>query len=287
MKFDELLKVLEKGVNKTKVEIIAELRVYHKSFERLDKITYSRWFNGVTTPSLYKQILILKCFNKSIFDIIDVFDDIPVLKYQQEIYNGIFDSIENGYYRVRYKNNLCQDDFSKLNISMKVLASLDEDDMLERFYEQMEFYEKIKSLPIDTHVVYLKESNELRSHTAFFYNVNKVKNFLHIKSKLNSKSIFIHVGYYDSRKYHELIISLMFNCILDNYPDTETVYAAFRTSNFHSYIYVLGGEIIKVYNEEYHDDRVYLARFDWYKLVSNSLIFNFIRKNKIYYKENF
>ncbi|MCG3815971.1 hypothetical protein I3256_08465 [Photobacterium damselae] len=51
----------------TRKECIAKLNLYHDEFINLDSVTFSRWMNGRTIPSLLKQLLICDFFQYDIF----------------------------------------------------------------------------------------------------------------------------------------------------------------------------------------------------------------------------
>lgn len=58
MSFSVLLKNFREEHHLTQAEVIDKLSL-HKPFYRLDKVTYSRWENGHSSPPLYKQFKVL------------------------------------------------------------------------------------------------------------------------------------------------------------------------------------------------------------------------------------
>ncbi|MFA0001731.1 hypothetical protein AB4428_25910, partial [Vibrio lentus] len=49
---------------------LIELLYKEREFQQLDHVTLSRWITGKTTPSLYKQVLIIKVLNISLLSFI-------------------------------------------------------------------------------------------------------------------------------------------------------------------------------------------------------------------------
>ncbi|HIF9408388.1 TPA: hypothetical protein ACX6R8_000219 [Photobacterium damselae] len=63
MMLKELLKSKVSRSGVTQSRIVSQLNLYHKEFENLDDITFSRWVNGRTKPSRLKTFLLVLFFS--------------------------------------------------------------------------------------------------------------------------------------------------------------------------------------------------------------------------------
>ncbi len=59
------IKLSDDCVNAT--SIIAKLQLFSSLFEKLDSVTFSRWVNARTIPSIEKQLMVIKCFELDLY----------------------------------------------------------------------------------------------------------------------------------------------------------------------------------------------------------------------------
>ncbi len=66
MTLKQLLKCKVSQYDGTQTKLVSQLNLFHKEFENLDDITFSRWVNGRTTPSRLKTFLLILFFTDNI-----------------------------------------------------------------------------------------------------------------------------------------------------------------------------------------------------------------------------
>ena len=66
-----------------------------KEFQQLDHVTLSRWITGKTTPSLYKQVYIVKILNISLLSFITDIKYSP--KKVPSTYSTVFDKFKKSF----------------------------------------------------------------------------------------------------------------------------------------------------------------------------------------------
>ncbi|UJZ95544.1 hypothetical protein IHC87_19020 [Photobacterium damselae subsp. damselae] len=94
-------KISQNKINRS--DLIAQLNLYHKEFNNLDAITFSRWITNKTTPSPYKQILISNYFNDD--PVVFIKDNITTKKESKlviNLFDKVMNNIESSYSNISY-----------------------------------------------------------------------------------------------------------------------------------------------------------------------------------------
>lgn len=106
MKFSEYLLLMINKNKKKQKEMICDLNLKYKKLNSLDEVTFSRWINSKTSPSLEKQLLIAHYLEKGAIKFIKNID-IPKNKKAVEVAKkDAFMKINNKYHDIYYSKPL-------------------------------------------------------------------------------------------------------------------------------------------------------------------------------------
>lgn len=268
---------------------VCALQLHHATFYSLDNVTFSRWVNNKTTPSLEKQLIIARYFEQDLNFFIQEINEPTPSNNIMDTYNKIFNFIDNTYHKMSYKKQ--SNDRRILNLIN--VEKHDYNVLLGDFYKQMEVYNRISTEMdasehnMNTTVFMIKQQGKIISHIS----VNKdFRQFIpYIKQKVNylsnSKSIFINVGHYSSRDNYEILIGHLFCYIIEQHENTEYCYILTRTQLFINLLEQLGGTVVVIQQEYPKDKRLCLLQFNLSKLLGQPFVFKKIKASYLSYCE--
>lgn len=156
MSFNIYLKNKISNSAHTRNEIIAKLNLYHKEFCNLDAITLSRWINRKTTPSIYKQLLIVQFFEDNILTFLSTNANLKKKpKYTTDIYKKLMADIEKSYNNINY--------FASYNNSTYNVSVINRQEYfkhLKVFYNNYNLYRDMHNeLKSDVKSIYILNNN--------------------------------------------------------------------------------------------------------------------------------
>ncbi len=271
-------------------DFIAKLQMYdYRNFSGLDAITLSRWLNGKTTPSMYKQMIIAKCLDVDIIDFVLNVDS-KKLKYS----NKISDLVANFVKLLDYVNPILS--YHKLEINTKIYV--ENVDFNNHYGELGHFYENVDSLRKFTQDLYslnnaisyttlrlLNSDNSLIGH---WIGIEPMENLIGLSSfaKLSKKELeegyLIHIGFF--RNSRDLFDSISFACCyyIAQPRLKNKKYAYLLISGFSFYElakHVFGAEDVRYYpTSDETASGVYLVKLDIVKAIVNPVILPSIQK---------
>lgn len=286
MNFKEYLssQIKKKGI--TRKQFIIELQVKFAAFEALDAITLTRWMNGTTNPSLYKQLLIASFFEK---DLASFITQITSKKSQlsfNNVYQKLFNNIDKSYHRLSYLP-LPQ---KQLTLSLLKLGKESHREQFGDFYRNMDKYRCVMQ-DMDkrghevTHTVFKLEYNKkIISHISFVVDITQfqpyLKTFVRAPSK---KSILVNVTFFECRDYYELLLGLLCNHIIKHHPDVDELYIAVRGRDLLDLLEMMGGHLISSSSETPTIGNIHLVYFEFKRLISFPFVFNLVQEKYAQY----
>lgn len=285
--FCNLLKKLELKSNDSRKEIIAKLQMYHPIFSSLDEITFSRWVTGYSQPSMLKIILLNKYFSAPLTELIELIPMCKISQKEHKAYDRLFTHVDDSYHRVSYY----PENSEQVYLKHSSLSTDDHREQLGSFYNSFGTYRFIFQKMDDNHhttqieLFTLEWCSHILSHTSYIHDFSQFAHYLNISiNTSNERSILINVSYYTYKHFYAILFGSMLNHVIEHHTQLDSVYIAFRGQLSIAYIESIGGEIIWSKKETNLLGNIYIARFDFNTLISNPMIFNFIKGSKSSYE---
>ncbi|PSB84767.1 hypothetical protein [Photobacterium damselae] len=270
---------LHEKIHKDKLSrknIINDLSYYNEEFYCLDAITFSRWINGRTNPSIYKQILICYFLNDSVYMYLkELRSHISTPKSFTLRMNKIFEAIEREYSSILY--NVNQDDES--SFVLKKLTDKEYDKEFRTFFSNFtsykDIYEKHINLKKERTIYSIQEIKDesITSHVNFFvydgggigivndlFGLNIVEN--------NSKVLIIDISFYRSQESYKRLISIFIKFIFDNNLEECICFSISRGRDFLHLFESIGFDQVGSYIPD-KNCNIYLLKYPFLKLMSH------------------
>ncbi|MGF1901074.1 hypothetical protein [Aliivibrio sifiae] len=282
MKFGQYLLHMLNNKNKTQTRVVCELQLKFDIFSSLDEITFSRWVNNKTTPSLEKQLLIAYHLEKKMSFFISNIDNKKCKKSLITKFDETFERIENSYHQINYRKSLKEDKTLSLMNMNKETHRIS----LGCFYNQFKIYKDIFSyidnnkIDITTTVLAIKNNGEVISHISFNRNIEKIIPYVQKKHTSDmEKSISINIGYYSNKESYNILTGHLFCHLIDNFISINKIYVISNGKYFNDFLEELGGEICIQDKDKENIGDTYIFKFNFIQLLSNPFIFNQIKNS--------
>lgn len=256
----------------SRTDLLVKLQLEYAEFNGLDNITLSRWVNGVTTPSLNRQILIAKA-SDSLFDFLSNCPEIKVptaIKNKYNNYLNQFDSIYHSidhcehmhkYYYFKGPNLIGRDIYAhymnKLNVNVTVKRYFKLHNMtpvVEVFYRAKEPLSRASSfvcMSINTHM--------------FLEAIGFDKK--EIASLTNGGALFINLSFFRCSNDYKDIFGLLLNHIIFNHLDLHSVIMVARGRDSMMWFETIGAEQVKLIEHSTVYGNIYLYKISLSKLL--------------------
>ncbi len=276
--FDSFLKeiVLKKH---SRSELLVILHLYSEKFLGLDSITLSRWVNGATKPSSFKQLLIADachCLNEYLSQC-----EIPSIPICQEKKYKTFMSLIDGYYHFLSKNT--NESFWIKNMTYAkskslywhYLNKLSEDNAILKFDK--------RKPSVKVNIVY-SAATECSAASSFICLIEQPSLFIEIINKLPLKInidssdgvIFITLSYFKSSVDFECLIGLLSNYVILNLFNKNDVIFIVRGEKIpHDFYMSLKSYNIGILEKTKNLGNVYLYKADLKELIASPIILKF------------
>ncbi|WP_394126327.1 hypothetical protein [Vibrio hepatarius] len=281
MEFSDFLKKVILA-NTSRRELLTGLQLKYVEFNGLDEITLSRWVNGNTSPSLYRQLLIADFVDEMPFYLDSCMTPMPSGKAirQFEQYSEQFDSV---YHRIRNPN--CGDSLYFLreeNTKCRYLFSyVFQFSTLKALQEKLD----MAGIGIELNVFYIGQKNCAESCLFFHDSAGEVLSTAGVDFDARN-SVLFGVSFFKNSDHCEIISSFAFNHLLRNFFDRKKIIFTVRGSAGMQYFEKIGGELIA--SKKNHElGNLYLYSFETEKLFSNVIVLTLIKQHNRSYKKYF
>ncbi|OCH48162.1 hypothetical protein [Aliivibrio fischeri] len=277
--FKEFLnKIIIKKIKRK--DLMVKLQLGHEEFNGVDAITMSRWFNGVTTPSLYRQLLICELTNckKQYFELIE-HPKIPVtLENSMSNFTTQFDSIYHELLRDTKQNEIYT--INTTNINSREIT--------HPFMKHINAKRKL--------INYMDDHNIKYSTTFFITGQKKDKLvnsyiFTHTRSDLVFKalnipassynpkdSLYFGLGFYRCSSDHEVLFGLVLNHLVHKHLDVQNLFIVCRGLKSMLWLECFGAEQVSIIEASNKMGNIYLYTISTQKILSNPVIITHIKK---------
>ncbi len=268
--------------NLSRSEVIAKLQLFSfNDFCGTDHITLSRWLNGRTTPSLYKQILIAICLEQNVGQFL-VMSDLHPSKLPIRIFN-----IKSKFEKtIDYLNpTLSYKNLDHIKCNIVEFKYFDFNRTFKDFYDNIS-----SSIPILD--ILEKQKENFKNHTILLYNkyseiiahfpiLEGLTYFPNITKKDLNNSFLINVVFFQTtNQYYELIIHASCLYLLNPYylRQKRNVYILVHgLATYEITKSVFSAEDVKYPNSK-NNHGIYMLKVDILKAITNPIIIRRIQK---------
>lgn len=276
-----------------RIQLITKLHLNHPEFSGLDQITFSRWKNGITTPSVLKQILIAK-ESDTLWEYITSSETPNVntnlsIKYQKYI-----NQFDNYYHAVN-------DDFSK-NKYYYYTGNVDDSvtiygHFLDSSYVRNEFLEERvkKGVNFNVEVFYRSDKNMeeacsyvllVREPSALFSLLEQVMRERVAISRFYNGCIYVSLSYFASSKDFEILAGFLLNHIFWQVIEQYDVMLTIRGKESINFLESIGAKRIALVEASKRIGNIYLYHLKWKDFVGSSVIIKIIKNQATNYFYN-
>ena len=207
-----LIRKLEKKSGLKRRVVVEKLQRFHNVFSALDEVTFCRWVNGTTTPSFYKQLLLISFFSFPMLEFMKMMDYKTVTTRQISAYKKILNMIDNPYHRMSY----APIPIDTATLSYLHLGIDKHWELLGGFYQNIayasdfSFARYINKFDLDTHVFTISIKGSILSHTSCIFNASYFFEKVNFGvKKVSDRSAFINVSYYVNSDFLEALLGNM------------------------------------------------------------------------------
>lgn len=268
--------------------LIAKLQLFSPVFEKLDSVTFSRWLNDRTIPSLEKQIQVLLCFESKFYPYLECINLPSVSRSFTKVYEEVFDNIESSYHSIITYKDLD----SSISPSIEAMTWSQLQNAVPNFYESISSYERLFS-EIEkynsSNITFCSIRNESKviSHFSASSDIEILSTIFSgdLDIDFKRKSVFINIGYCACRKHYDMLVGVLLNYIYDQHTSIDDFYVIVRRPDFLNLIESFGGKLISANREDDVIGNVYLLKVNVMKALTNPFIFSLLKGAYAVYQE--
>ncbi|HIF9312792.1 TPA: hypothetical protein ACX6Q1_001070 [Photobacterium damselae] len=277
MSFKNFINEQTLSMEHSRVSYIAKINLYHKEFINLDSVTFSRWVNGRTVPSLFKQILLCLFFKTDVMTFIKNKNYTITSKGKklEDTYTKTMRNISNSIVNINYSYS--RDTTSKYQVS--VYKKNEYRKKYAIFYNNFTIYKdflsKIDSLSIIPITLTFEElrNNHIVGHDSISYvskeNKKHFCEFFNITLNDIDDFWFANIGFHSSSNSFKLALTVMFYFLY--YQKKDDYLSLIRGEEaFHNLTEIGYQQIGKTMND--HGENIYLARCNIFKAMSHPFV---------------
>ncbi|MGI9948054.1 hypothetical protein [Vibrio hyugaensis] len=253
-------------------ELMIKLQLKYDEFAGLDAITLSRWSNGVTKPSLYRQLLIAHCVGclDEYFERCDVPKVPKINEVQFRQYTSQFDS---SYHQIKTQS---------IDSKVKYLKSTNK--TTRRLYEYtfnipsitevVEHLDK-QNITFDVETFYIESSEDIESCVYFHEYCEGIIEKFGVEEKINELNIdidnllFFGLTYFRSSVHCEVLLGLALNRLIHSYFNIPDTLLVARGSTSMRFLEELGANLVHSRQQVKGLGNMYIYHINTQKLCSN------------------
>ncbi|WP_146068397.1 hypothetical protein [Vibrio hyugaensis] len=263
-------------------ELINKLTKKYDDFKGLDPVTMSRWVNGITTPSIQRQILVAHCAD-SMNEYVQYPSCPELSSYLRENFQLYTEQFDMAYYSLA-KEVKQQEMFFFAGSQNQVEA-------IHGFYlDKMSFHKNFKGrADIDVEMYYLSDQNEGKA-TSFLSMSLDTRLYLE-KLNLNldhrdiplDNSIIVTLSFFSKKRDFKELAGCLLNRILFKYFDKEGVFLMVRGYRSMAWFDAIGAKKMCLIERSDLYGNVYLYYIKTKQFFGNASIFRLVKESyKLY-----
>lgn len=282
MKFDRFLDTIVLGTV-SRSELLVKLHLAHEEFSGLDQITFTRWKNGITKPSLLKQLLISStagCLNEY-FEYCEIPQPSINLKSRYEQYLRQFD---NHYHALKTDKLKVKYYYYHGDVSSSRTIYSGYFHQLATHKEFVELAEK-HNITFDVDVVY-RSDKPLSNSSSFALFSTKADKILYILEEVcglkegritSSKyNAFISLSYFSSSESYVNIVGIIFNKLLWSSEQIDNVYFVIRGRESMNFYESIAAKKVCLIEKSNVFGNVYLYEINWKGFIGSPIVIGLI-----------
>ncbi|ELA9298417.1 hypothetical protein ACNPJX_000045 [Vibrio parahaemolyticus] len=284
MQFDFFLKdIVLKKIKSS--DLILRLNLNYTEFHNLDQVTFSRWKNGVTTPSLMKQTLIALDTNC----LLEFFQccDVPKVPNNLELkYEQYLKQFDNYYHRLQTDilNTDCY--FFKGNIDKSARIHKGYHDRLSTGREFNSLRKKYPSF--DVELFYRSQEALGESSSFILYSLKpnvilRVLDLILFRESFDDveydNSVFVSLSYFCCKNDFEVMSGLFLNRVLLSKKQPDKLIFSVRGSECMCFFESLGAKKLCLVESSKYIGNIYLYSIEWTVLIGSSIVQKLIRNS--------
>ncbi|HIF9453607.1 TPA: hypothetical protein ACX6SX_001715 [Photobacterium damselae] len=271
--FHKFLTHYIKNCKLSRMDLIAQLNLYHYEFYSLDSVTLSRWTTNKTTPSLYKQVLLCLFFKHDLYHFIknkNYSINKSSLNFKNSIHSEL-KKIENSEVNISYYYNNSNNYKHSVNLNNHENYK----SKFEIFYSHFDVYNKaieyIEKNNINPNTVSIEHTIEsvMVSHDSLTYINKEIKPLIEYIFEINinmDNFWFSNIGHHRSTDSSKFSFCLAVTLLLQS---KKYKYLSLVRGEDSLYLFIpLGYK--QITNTIYDNDKLYLCEADILKVISNS-----------------
>lgn len=264
-------------------ELINKLTTKYDDFKGLDPVTMSRWVNGITTPSIQRQILVAHCAD-SMNEYVQYPSCHELSSYVRgnfQLYTEQFDSV---YYSLA-KEVTEQEMFF-------FSGSQNQAEAINGFYlDKMSFHKNFKgSSDIEVEMFYFSDQNGSRA-TSFLSMSLDTRLYLktlnlsleNLKIPIDD-SIIVTLSFFSKKQDFKELAGCLLNHILFNYFDKEGLLLMVRGYRSMTWFDAIGAKKVCLVERSDLYGNVYLYYIKTRRFFGNASIFKLVKDSYCLYK---
>ncbi len=283
MSFKNFLKEKLNEQECSRIECIAKINLYHEEFRNLDSVTFSRWINGKTIPSLYKQVLLCDFFEYDLMEFIRNrhYSCQSKGKKIESIYEKTMSDINNSIHNISYNYTRTM----SASFSIKKYSKVEYRKVYYHFYSNFITYKELFKI-IDKNSIYpitfvfeKYKNNHIISHDSIAYVSEDTKDlfldFFNTDIRDINSFWFVNIGYHVSRHFFSLSFTTLIYFLYKQ--KTKNYLSLIRGEKaFHNHIEIgyeqIGSSILD------HGEYLYLIRCNILKVISHPFVIDEMNK---------
>lgn len=272
-------------VKKTRKELLSSLQLSFEVFGHLDAITLSRWANGATIPSLYKQILVAVC-SDCLEQYINECEDTKITVSSKKNFKDLVKRLDSTYFQwftpLYQKKNIYLQESNGGRGHKCLEPYIHKSDFLSRMFENSTSSNK----PISTKALYISGEPESNASSAilFTHDVNRVLERIGVEfeEKLGGNALLVMLNLFDSSKSYETLYGLLGNYIIQEKKVPEFLFATALGKEGVFWMDTIGAKKIYTFENLIAGENFYLYYIeDFYTILAIPEYLQLIRNYKM------
>lgn len=272
-------------------ELMTKLQLKYEIFRNLDAITLSRWSNGVTSPSLEKQLIIAKEQNLT--------DEFLTMYSKHKASAKLNKLVESFWYNMdsSFHSIMHHDDHKRIEFKQSYYSECS---------NKYPLYDKLKkAFNINTveqandffmqrfNFVSSQEPEKILSHTSLYTDLISAVRNLCVNSSVDraieevSKSndhVVMGLSMYASSEDHKILLGLVGNHLLENYFEKKNLLIITRGTTSSNIFEMANSTQVCCLKHSNQFDNLYLYKHSLTEFIGNPLVFKLISEQRTAYK---
>lgn len=271
-------------------DLMTKLQLKYEIFGSLDAITLSRWSNGVTSPSLEKQLIIAKEQNLT-DEFLTEYSSCKASVKLNRLFSDYWNSMDTSFHSIMH-----HDDNKRLKFKQHFYSdSVDEYPMYSKlkkaFNANSEKQER--DLLLQRFSLLSENSNKVISHTSLFTDLDSSIKNMEVSNSVvravehvikQNDHIAMGLSIYASSDDHRILLGIVGNHLLEHYFDKKRLLTIVRRKEMLNILEASGAIQVCCLKFSPEFDNLYLYQIPLTEFLGNPVIFRLTCEQRQTYK---